>query len=91
MVILALASIPEILSTATWFTAMQQRLSAQRQGIFFSLCIPLWDCGYALGLLSGGLYANGTLSLGTYWALVSLASTLPLLPLLARARRVVAS
>jgi len=91
MAILALASIPEILSTATWFTAMQQRLSAQRQAVFFSLCIPLWDCGYALGLLSGGLYANGTLSLGTYWALVSLASTLPLVPLLLRARRITAS
>lgn len=83
MAILALASVPEIISTATWFTAMQQRLSAQRQGVFFSLCIPLWDCGYAIGLLSGGLYVNGTLSLAGYWALVSLGSSLPLVPLLA--------
>jgi len=45
MTVLALASIPEILSTATWFTAMQQRLTPQRQGVFFSLAAPLWDCG----------------------------------------------
>ena len=34
MVVLALASIPEILSTATWFTAMQQRLSPEQQAVF---------------------------------------------------------
>ncbi len=82
MLILALASIPEILSTATWFTAMQQRLSPREQGVFFSFAAPLWDCGFALGLLSAGLHANGALSLGGYWALVSLGSSLPLLPLL---------
>jgi len=82
MVVLALASIPEILSTATWFTAMQERLSVRQQGVFFSLATPSWDCGFALGLLSAGLHANGSLGLANYWALVSLASTLPLLPLL---------
>jgi len=87
MAILAMASISEILSTAAWFTAMQQRLGPRRQALYFSLAIPLWDCGYALGLLSAALHTNGTLSLASYWALVSLASTLPLLPLLARASR----
>ncbi len=82
MLVLALASIPEILSTAAWFTAAQQRLSPRQQGTFFSLAIPLWDCGFALGLLSAGLYTNDTLSLAGYWTLVSLGSTLPLLPLL---------
>lgn len=81
MVVLALASVPEILSTATWFTAMQQRLSPRQQAAFFSLAIPLWDCGYALGLLSAGLHANGVLSLAGYWAVVTLGSTVPLLPL----------
>ncbi|MSP29215.1 MAG: MFS transporter [Acetobacteraceae bacterium] len=82
MVVLALASVPEILSTATWFTAMQQRINPRQQAVFFSLAIPLWDCGYALGLLSAGLHANGVLSLAGYWLLVTLGSTLPLLPLL---------
>ena len=82
VVVLALASIPEILSTATWFTAMQGRLAAQQQGVFFSFAAPLWDCAFAVGLMSAALRANGTLSLGVYWALVSLISTVPLLPLL---------
>jgi hypothetical protein len=87
MVVLALASIPEILSTATWFTTLQQRLSPQRQGVFFSMAAPLHDGAYALGLLSAGLHANGTFSLAGYWALVSLVSTVPLLPLLVLYRR----
>lgn len=82
MTVLALASIPEILSTATWFTAMQERLSPRKQGVFFSFAAPLWDCAFAVGLMSAGLRANGTLSLGVYWALVSAAATVPLLPLL---------
>jgi hypothetical protein len=61
---------------------MSQSTVGRGKGVFFTLCIPLWDCGYAIGLLSGGLYVNGTLSLASYWALVSLGSTLPLVPLL---------
>ena len=48
---------------------------------------PLHDGAYALGLLSAGLHANGTFSLGGYWAVVSLVSTVPLLPLLVLYRR----
>ncbi len=84
VVVLALASIPEILSTATWFTAMQGRVTPQQQGVFFSFAAPLWDCAYAVGLMSAGLRANGTLSLSLYWALISTVSTAPLLPLLLR-------
>ena len=84
VVVLALASIPEILSTAAWFAAMQQRLAPREQTVFFTFAIPLWDAFFVLGVLSAGLPANGLLSLGGYWAMVSLASTLPLLPLLAR-------
>ena len=82
MVVLALASIPEILSTATWFTAMQERLTPQQQGIFFTFAMPIWDCAFALGLMSAGLHANGLLSLPAFWVLVSLSATLPLVPLL---------
>ncbi len=82
VVVLALASIPEILSTATWFTAMQSRITPAQQGVFFSFAAPLWDCAYAVGLMSAGLRANGTFSLGVYWALISAISTAPLLPLL---------
>jgi hypothetical protein len=83
MIVLAAASVPEILSTATWFTAMQERLTPQQQGIFFTFAMPVWDCAYALGVMSAGLHANGSLGLGPFWALVSLSATLPLLPLLA--------
>jgi hypothetical protein len=83
MLVLAAASVPEILSTATWFTAMQERLTPPQQGIFFTFAMPVWDCAYALGVMSAGLHANGSLGLGPFWALVSLSATLPLLPLLA--------
>jgi hypothetical protein len=82
MVILALASMPEIISTAAWFTAFQQRLSPQRQGVFFAFAAPLWDVAYVAGVAAGGLYAAGLMSLSGYWALVTLSATLPLLPLL---------
>ncbi|MGE0225692.1 MAG: MFS transporter [Acetobacteraceae bacterium] len=89
MLILALASIPEIISTASWFTAMQQRVSAQRQAVFFSFATPLWDVAYVGGVLSAGLVPGGTISLAGYWAMISLASTLPILPvlILSRVRR----
>jgi hypothetical protein len=82
MLLLALAGIPEIVSTAAWFTVVQERLAMRRQAVFFALSAPLWDCAYALGVMSAGLHANGTLSLSTYWAFVSLTSTLPIVPLL---------
>ena len=87
MVILALAGIPEILSTAAWFTALQRRLSPAQQGLFFTFMAPLWDLCFALGIASAGLHAEGVLSLSAYWALVSLTSTLPLIPLLIRTNR----
>ena len=57
MIVLALASIPEILSTASWFTAMQSRLNPRQQGVFFTFAMPLWDCSFAVGLMSAGLRA----------------------------------
>lgn len=83
MAILALAGIPEVISTATWFTAMQQRLSPDRQGLFFAFTSPLWDCSYTVGVMSAGLYAGGTLGLAPWWLMLSLTATLPILPLLA--------
>ncbi len=82
MIILALASMPEIISTASWFTAFQQRLPAQRQGLFIAFTAPLWDVAYMAGVAAGGLYTAGVTPLSGYWALVTLSATLPLLPLL---------
>ncbi len=82
VVILALAGIPEIISTAAWFTVIQARMSAERQGRFFTLIAPLWDLAFAVGLASAGLHAQGVLSLSAYWALVSLIATVPLVPLI---------
>jgi hypothetical protein len=82
MAILALAGIPEVLSTATWFTAMQQRLTPERQGLFFAFTAPLWDCAYAVGVMSAGLHAGAMLDLSPWWAMLSLTATLPILPLL---------
>ncbi len=82
MAILALAGIPEVISTATWFTAMQTRLSPERQGLFFAFMSPLWDCAYTVGVVSGGLHAGGMLDLAPWWTMLSLTATLPILPLL---------
>jgi len=82
MGILALAGIPEVISTATWFTAMQHRLSPERQGLFFAFTAPLWDSAYAVGVMSAGLHAGSMLNLGPWWAMLSLTATLPILPLL---------
>ena len=82
MGILAAAGVPEVISTAAWFTAMQHRLSPDRQGLFFAFTSPMWDCAYAIGVLSAGLHAGAMLSLTPWWAMLSLTATLPLLPLL---------
>ncbi|MDR3532677.1 MAG: hypothetical protein P4L90_19255 [Rhodopila sp.] len=87
IVILALAGIPEIVSTAAWFTAIQARLAPSQQGVFFTFITPLWDLFFALGIASAALHAEGMLSLSAYWALVSLTATLPLVPLLATAAK----
>ncbi|HVY13883.1 MAG TPA: MFS transporter [Rhodopila sp.] len=83
MLLLALAGIPEIVSTAAWFTTVQQRLPVERQAVLFTFSAPLWDLAFAAGTLSAGLHAQGMLSLSGYWAVVSLISSAPLLPLLA--------
>jgi hypothetical protein len=82
MIILATAGIPEVVSTATWFTAMQHRLSPDRQGLFFAFTSPMWDCAYTVGVMSAGLHAGDMLSLAPWWAMLSLTATLPILPLL---------
>ena len=82
MVVLALAGIPEVVSTTTWFTVMQQRLSPERQGLFLAFSAPMWDCAYAVGVMSAGLHAGGMLSLTPWWAVLALIATLPILPLL---------
>ena len=82
MAILAVAGVPEIISTAAWFTAMQACLPGPRQALFFTFAAPLWDLFFAVGIASAGLHAQGMLSLSSYWALVSLIATVPLIPLL---------
>ena len=82
MTILAITGIPETVSNATWFTAMQQRLSPERQGIFFAFSAPLWDCAFAVGVMSAGFHAGGMLALGPWWAMLVLIATVPIVPLL---------
>lgn len=82
MAILALAGVPEIISTAAWFTAMQACLLPAQQALFFTFAAPLWDLFFAVGIASAGLHAQGMLSLSGYWAVVSLVATVPLIPLL---------
>lgn len=83
MAILAVTGIPEVICTATWFTVMQQRLSPERQGLFLAFTSPMWDCAYAIGVLSAGLHAGAMLDLAPWWAVLSLIATLPILPLIA--------
>lgn len=87
MVILAFASMPELISTATWFTAFQRRLTPRQQAIFFSFAAPLWDVAYMTGVGFGWFYTAGLVPLWGYWAAITLSATVPLLPLmLVRAR-----
>ena len=83
IVILALAGIPEIISTAAWFTELQSRMLPTQQALFFTFAAPLWDLFFALGIASAALHAEGLLSLSAYWTLMSLIPTVPLVPLLA--------
>lgn len=82
MGILAVTGIPEVVSTATWFTVMQQRLSPERQGLFLAFTSPMWDCAYTVGVLSAGLHAGAMLDLAPWWVVLSLIATLPILPLI---------
>lgn len=82
VLILAAASVPETISTAAWFTAFQERLTPQQQAIFFTYSAPLTDSCFALGIASAALHAQGTVRLGVYWAMVSVISSLPLIPAL---------
>jgi MFS family permease len=83
VVLLVLGGIPEMLGYATWFACVQERLRTDRQAVFYSMQQPLLDSAFVLGVASAGLHAAGLLSLGGYWAALSLFSTLPVVALLA--------
>jgi len=91
--LLILGGIPEMLAYATWFACIQERLRPERQALFYSMQQPLLDSAFALGVASAGLHAQGAMTLGSYWAVLSLCSTLPVVALMAvhlRAGRVIA-
>jgi MFS family permease len=92
VVLLILGGIPEMLGYATWFACIQERLRPDRQAVFYSMQQPLLDSAFALGVASAALHAQGVMTLGAYWAVLSLFSTLPVVALMAvhlRAGRVV--
>jgi len=91
VVLLIVGGIPEMLGYATWFACIQERLRPDRQAVFYSMQQPLLDSAMALGVASAGLHAQHILTLGSYWAVLSMFSTLPVVALLAlhlRAARV---
>jgi hypothetical protein len=83
VLLLILGGIPEMLAYAAYFTCIQQRLPPNRQAVFYSMQQPLLDLAFLLGTTSAGLHADGMLTLGEYWALLSLFSTLPVVALAA--------
>lgn len=92
MILLIAGGIPEMLAYATYFTLVQERLPYQRQGVFYAMQQPLLDTAYVLGVVAAELHAAGMLALSGYWGILTLFSTLPLLPLMIlhiRAGRVV--
>jgi predicted MFS family arabinose efflux permease len=82
VVLLIAGGIPEMLAYATFFACIQERLRPDRQALFYSMQQPLLDTAFALGVASAGLHAQHVLSLASYWAVLSLFSTLPVVPLL---------
>jgi hypothetical protein len=84
MALLVVVGIPEMLAYAAYFTVAQERLAPSAQTTFYSLQQPLFDVAMVLGIASASLHANQALGLGTYWLLLSLFSTVPVVPLIVR-------
>jgi predicted MFS family arabinose efflux permease len=82
VVLLILGGIPEMLAYATWFACVQERVRPAQQPVFYSMQQPLLDSAFALGVASAGLHAQGVMTLGGYWTVLSLFSTLPVITLL---------
>ncbi len=82
-IMLVLGGIPEMVAFAAYFTIIQQRLTLERQAIFYALSLPLMDLFMVAGVLTGMLYGSGWMTLRQFWFLASTAAILPVLPFLA--------
>jgi predicted MFS family arabinose efflux permease len=82
-VLLIVGGIPEMVAFAAYFTLIQQRLSLERQAVFYALSLPLMDLFMVAGVLTGMLHSAGWMTLRQFWFLTSAAAILPVLPFLA--------
>lgn len=82
-IMLLVGGIPEMIAFAAYFTLVQQRLSLERQAIFYALSLPLMDLFMVVGVLMGMLYGTGWMTLQQFWLLASASAILPVLPFLA--------
>lgn len=82
-VMLIIGGIPEMVAFAAYFTLIQQRLSLERQAIFYALSLPLMDLFMVAGVLTGTLHSGGWMTLRQFWFVASAGAILPVLPFLA--------
>ncbi|MCY1246354.1 hypothetical protein D9M72_595830 [compost metagenome] len=80
---LIVGGIPEMVAFAAYFTLVQQRLSLERQAVFYALSLPLMDLFMVAGVLTGMLHSGGWMTLQQFWFVASAAAILPVLPFLA--------
>ncbi|WP_457587088.1 MFS transporter [Ensifer canadensis] len=80
---LIVGGIPEMVAFAAYFTLIQQRLSLERQAVFYALSLPLMDLFMVAGVLTGMLHSGGWMTLQQFWFVASAAAILPVLPFLA--------
>ncbi len=81
-VMLIIGGIPEMVAFAAYFTLIQQRLSLERQAVFYALSLPLMDLFMVAGVLTGMLHGSGWMTLRQFWFVASASAILPILPFL---------
>lgn len=79
---LIVGGIPEMVAFAAYFTIIQQRLSLERQAVFYALSLPLMDLFMVAGVLTGILHSAGWMTLQQFWFVASAGAILPVLPFL---------
>ncbi|OCP19411.1 MULTISPECIES: hypothetical protein [unclassified Ensifer] len=80
---LIIGGMPEMVAFAAYFTLIQQRLSLERQAVFYALSLPLMDLFMVAGVLAGTLYSDGWMTLRQFWFIAGASAILPVLPFLA--------
>src|SRR5690606_669265 len=67
LILLLLASFPEVVASICFFTLIQKTLNHQEEGIYHTLGLPLYNIVAMLGTAFGGFYTSHLLTLQQFW------------------------